>query len=319
MDVSICIVNYNSSELITRSIASIVEFTKGVKYQIIVVNNSPGDNGLDDLFNLYPNTDLQIIQNDDNLGFGAANNIGFKKASGKYFLSYNPDLFLMEDSITSCYNYLESDAETHCLTVKFNYEDGSSQASGFFKDKGAYFLESLFPFTTKLIGKRNVGGPSVNENIVTIDVAVGAFLFVKSSTYEKIGGYDERFFLYGEDWEISNRILKEGEIKLLNTTTVIHMHGGVSETEFEEEGNTIQLMSRKGIQMMVSVLLWQRLEFGVVTSYKLLLRILFEITIQKIKNHPNKVTIPNYFKSLFTYKKEFILMLFMVNRSYKTM
>lgn len=282
MDVSISIVNYFSSDLIAKAIESIIKFTKNLNYEIIVTNNSPSDTDFYSLSKKFSEVSIKLIDLKDNVGFSKANNTAFNNSLGKYFLVYNPDLFLVEDSITFCYNFLEKNQKYVCCVPKFNYPNGEFQASGFYKQKGGRLFYNSIPNASFFLNthiEQSEITPISNENVVDIDVACGAFLFVKHAVYEKINGFDEDFFLYGEDWEISNRIGKMGKIALLNCTSVIHMHGGSSEREFNDESQDLNLFSRKGTQMFVSILLWQKKEFGRLVLLKLFFIITFSLIL----------------------------------------
>lgn len=324
MDISIGIVNYKSSDLVIKAINSIVKHTIDVKYEIIIVNNSPEDKGILALPRLFSKLNLYIYNLKENLGFSRANNIAFKKSSGKYFLTYNPDLFLIENTIKYCWIFLEKNESYNCCTVKFTYPDNTSQTSAFFKQKGAQIFYGSIPYAQKFTKHVKIILPSNQKTIEDVDVVCGAFLFIRSDTYSEIKGYDETFFLYAEDWEISNRIGKTGKIALLNETKVIHVHGGASKKEFNEEGTDLDIYSRKGTQMFVSILLWQKKEFGNLITVKLYIIILISFllnTLSLIRNLFNKKSKKKwklYFKSILIITKEVVLIIFNKKKVYKT-
>lgn len=327
MDVTISIVNYNSSDFIIKAIETIIKYTKNIKFEIIVTNNSPEDKGFYKLSEKLFDINILFVDLGGNFGFSRANNIAFEKSKGKYFLVYNPDMFLKEASVDHCWNFMESNPDFVCCTTKFQYPDGRFQPSAFYKQKGAHLFYSAIPYVSKYLKpKRKITSlPSKDEKIVDVDVVCGAFLFIRSSVYSEIKGFDENFFLYGEDWEISNRIRKIGKIALLNTTEVIHEHGGASKKEFDEEGNKLIIYSRKGIQMFVSILLWQRKEFGKIATLRLHWLIMFGLFLSFLVLLKNKFRIEKrknwilYFKSCMTFSKEVFFMIFNKQKVYKTM
>lgn len=319
-DISICIVNYNSAELIKQAIDSIVKYSSDLTYEIILVNNSPEDDFFYTLGEEEKSLALIKIDNKANLGFSKANNIGFNASNGKYFLCYNPDLFLKENTLKICFDFLEKNQNYAACTVKFNYEHGGLQPSAFYKEKGPRFAYKRLRYASKLIKNKLGSSPPADKNIVDVDVACGAFLMVRNDVYKKINGYDEDFFLYGEDWEISNRIVQIAKIALLNSTTVIHMHGGASSKEFQDKNTDMDVTSRKGIQMYISVLLWQRKEFGKVSCLKLYLLILLSLltsgAIDALKGRP---AYKKYFKSIPVYTSNCFNILLGKHKVYKTM
>ncbi|HVA99459.1 MAG TPA: glycosyltransferase family 2 protein [Bacteroidia bacterium] len=288
MDVSISIVNYNSSDLVIKAIESINKFTINLNIEFILSNNSIGDIEFNEIKNKFPQNLIKLISFNDNVGFAKANNVAFKEAAGKYFLVYNPDLFLVENSINVCFEFLEKYKDYAACTVKFNYPDGKLQASAFYKQKGASLFYNSIPYISLFIKNKQRIHPSNNPDIVDVDVICGAFTFIRSAIYKQINGFDEDFFLYGEDWEISSRIRALGKIALINNTTVIHIHGGASVREFKDESSELNLFSRKGTQMFVSILLWQKKEFGNWTCFKLYFLLVFGLFLSIFGLFKNK-------------------------------
>jgi GT2 family glycosyltransferase len=329
MDVSISIVNYKSSELVIKAIESIYNYTDGLKYEIIVTNNSPEDLGFYLIKDHFKNIDIKLIDLKANLGFSKANNKANEIANGKYFLIYNPDMFLIENTIKNCFDFLESHKNYAGCTVKFIYPNGEYQFSGFYKQKGAKTFYGHIPYILNITDTKTLFNQpfaaSDKEEIVDIDVACGAFLFLPDVIYKNINGFDQQFFLYGEDWEISNRILKAGKIALLNSTKVIHMHGGTSEVEFNDEKNDLDIATRKGTQMFVSILLWQKKEFGKTVCLKLYGLIMLGLFLSMLGYMKNGFKALD-FKKLLSYSKnsviitkEVFFMLVGKDRVYKTM
>lgn len=325
LDISISLVNYNSSDLIKKAIDSIIQYTKDVTFEIIISNNSPEDVGYYSLKGDYSSERIILIDNKDNLGFSKANNNAFQLASGKYFLIMNPDLFLHENSLKHCFTFLEQDNNYRAVTIRFNYPNGDFQPSAFFKQTGSSMFYSSIPYINYFLQSSNQAMPSASTPIVDVQVLCGAFIFIHYKTYKEIDGFDEDFFLYGEDWEISNRIRKEGLMGLLNSTSVIHLHGGASNREFNDSNTDLNLETRKGTQMFVSILLWQKKEFGNMIMIKLYFLILFSLILSFciIPFKENRIKRYNSWKkflfNFFRISINVFYILFNIKRVYRTM
>lgn len=230
MDISIIIVNYNVRHFLKRTIESILASkTDGIAYDIHVVDNESIDGSVDMIMTEFPNVNL--IANDDNVGFSTANNQAIKIAKGKYILILNPDTVIEEDTLRICYEYMESHKEVGATGVKMI--DGA----GKFLPESKRDLPTVWNSFTKLAGLASLFPKSrifngyalghLNENKRhKISVLCGAFMFVRKSTINKVGMFDERFFMYGEDIDWSRRIIEgDYEIHYLPDTTIIHYKG----------------------------------------------------------------------------------------------
>jgi len=228
IDVSIIIVNYNSTALLKNCIDSIEKFTNSINYEIIVVDNNsmPGD--VDELLKLHDR--ITLIKNDVNRGFGAANNQGVEVAIGKYVLLLNNDTILFENSIKKVFDFAESLEGNEIIGCKLLNEDKSVQKSVYdfptllnvFTSN--FFLYLLFP-KSKHFNKYHLMNKGISR-ITEVDVVTGAFLFIHRKTFEELGGFDERFFFFMEDTDLCYRQKKSGgKVIYLPDTSIIHLKG----------------------------------------------------------------------------------------------
>ena len=197
---------------------------------MIVVDNNSTDGSKEYLPLKLIN--VKFIFNDANLGFAKACNQGFKISSGNYVLFLNPDTILTETCLKDCISFFESHADAGAAGVRMLDEKGNflkeskrglpSPSASFYKLFG---LTAMFP-ESKTIGKYYQGHLPENENN-PVDVLSGAFMMVKRDVFEKVNGFDESFFMYGEDIDISLRIMKLGyKNYYLGKISVKHFKGG---------------------------------------------------------------------------------------------
>ena len=177
-------------------------------------------------------TNVKFIFNDVNLGFAKACNQGFKISSGNYVLFLNPDTILSETCLKDCISFFETHAYAGAAGVRMLDEKGNflkeskrglpSPSASFYKLFG---LTAMFP-GSKTIAKYYQGHLPQGENN-PVDVLSGAFMMVKREVFEKVNGFDESFFMYGEDIDLSLRITKLGyKNYYLGKIGVTHIKGG---------------------------------------------------------------------------------------------
>jgi GT2 family glycosyltransferase len=230
MDVSIIIVNYNTTDLTSKCVESIIRNTHdSIKYEIIVVDNNSPDQSIKDLEKRYPM--IEVLYSEDNKGFGYANNLGFKRANGTYYFLLNPDAYLINDAISFFFNYMnriENKNVGICggeLITQLNYETVSYgnfptilelvSSIGFFKFYKTYYKNYIA-----------LGVVNFSNEIREVDFISGADMFIRSSLINKIGGFDEDFFLYFEEVELTYRAKLHGyKSYILPNVNICHIEG----------------------------------------------------------------------------------------------
>lgn len=182
-----------------------------MKAEVLVIDNNSSDNSIQYLQPGFSN--VRFIANGENAGFAKACNQGLKLSTGKYVLFLNPDTILPEDCLQKTIDFLESKADAGAVGIKMLDGSGKflkeskrsfpSPLTSLFKLSG---LSRLFPHS-KVLSKYHLGYLDENKDH-EIDVLAGAFMMVKKEVLEKTGGFDETFFMYGEDVDLSYRIQK---------------------------------------------------------------------------------------------------------------
>jgi len=211
MQLSVIIVNYNVKHFLEQCLCSVQKAIAGMQAEIIVVDNCSADNSINYLQPKFPA--VQFIVNEENLGFAKGCNIGMKPATGKFILFLNPDTLVPEDCFQKCISFLESHEDAGALGIKmldgrgkFLKESKRSFPSPMTSLYKLFGLSKLFPRST-VFSKYHLGHLNENKNH-EVDVLSGAFMMVKKEVLEKVGSFDEIFFMYGEDVDLSYRIQK---------------------------------------------------------------------------------------------------------------
>lgn len=228
-DISIVIVNYNVKDFLLKCLNSIeLSFTK-LKVQTIVVDNDSKDGSVDYLEPKFP--DVKFIRSNKNLGFGKANNLGFKNSDAKYILILNPDTILEENTLQKMFDFMENNPDIGISGCKVLNPDGTFQLAcrrGFPTPWASFTklfgLQSLFP-NSKIFAQYNQTYKSIEETY-EIDAVIGAFMFCRAEVIDKTKGFDEDFFMYGEDIDLCYRTQQLGwKVFYYHETTIIHYKG----------------------------------------------------------------------------------------------
>ncbi|GGF10257.1 hypothetical protein SAMN05443634_108180 [Chishuiella changwenlii] len=230
VEVSIIIVNYNTYQLVVDCIRSVYEKTKDTKFEIIVVDNLSPNREIEELNLLFP--DVKLVLNNKNAGFGAANNIGAKHALGKYLFLLNSDTILINDAISILTINFEKLPKAGVVGANLYSEDlkaiGSYENTfpGLMSDINLLFNDLIFKLKyrnylrfNKTLEIKKIGG-----------YIYGADFFIRKDIFEKSGTFDEDFFMYSEETELSKRIKNLGyEFYSIPEAKIIHLEGGSQE------------------------------------------------------------------------------------------
>jgi len=227
--VSVLIVSYNVKQYIIHCIDSIKKSNYKGQIEIIVVDNKSFDGSLNKIKQQF--NDIKSIQNTENIGFGRAVNQVAKVATGKYGLILNPDTIIEESTIHTFVNYLENNKNIGLVGPKIVNSDGTLQkgCKRSFPTIGVALpkllgLDKVFQ-KSKWAGQYNLNYLDMDETH-KVDAISGSCMFIKMELFNKIGGFDEQFFMYGEDLDLCYQVFKQGfEVHYLPKTQIIHYQG----------------------------------------------------------------------------------------------
>ena len=237
MDVSIIIVNYNTKELTKNCLQSIYQQTKDIEFEVIVSDNGSVDGSVSMIRELFPN--VVLLENNANLGFGAANNRGLEIANGKYIFYLNSDTVLLNNAVKIFYDHFEKFGDKENLGVLGGalyspekiYIGCGGRFMGVNHELKVAFVDflriqknSLFP-KNKSFGscdKRSDSTPYKGE----IDYVYGCDMFLKN---DKMAKFDERFFMYREEEDLQLQMFRLGKkAYILDEPKIIHYDGASS-------------------------------------------------------------------------------------------
>ncbi|MEN8120002.1 MAG: glycosyltransferase [Bacteroidota bacterium] len=229
MTLSVIIVSYNVKKHLEQCLYSVQKASSGIETEIYVVDNNSVDGSVELIKNSFPK--INLIANKDNKGFATACNQALALTKSKYALLLNPDTVVAENSFSSCIQFMENHSDAGALGVKmingkgrFLPESKRSLPTPWISFYKIFGLSALFP-NSKTFGKYQLKYIDENE-IAEVEVLSGAFMFLRMKTIQKTGFLDEQFFMYGEDIDLSYRIVKSGyKNYYYPKTTIIHYKG----------------------------------------------------------------------------------------------
>lgn len=229
MQLSVIIVNYNVKYFLEQCLCSVVKACTTIDAEIFVVDNASQDGSINYLQPIFPK--VNFIVNSENIGFSKANNKALQQCKGDYVLFLNPDTIVPEDCFKNCIHFFKQNES--CGGIGVQMLDGSgnfspeskrsfpSLSSAFFKLVG---LSLVFP-TSKVFNKYALGNLS-KDGIHEIDVLSGAFMMLRKKILDTTKGFDETYFMYGEDIDLSYKIRQNGyKTYYLGTQQIIHFKG----------------------------------------------------------------------------------------------
>ena len=204
-------------ELCLKSVEAAIT---NIDAEVIVVDNNSEDGSCQMVKTLFPNVNL--IENQENFGFSKGNNIGVSQANGEYLCILNPDTVVAEDTFLKLIEFSESKEKLGIVGCKL------INGNGLFLPESKRNIPSVSVALKKIFGypKHYYANHLSKNESGEVDILVGAFMLIKKNIYDKVGGFDEDYFMYGEDIDISYKILKAGyKNYYYGDTTVIHFKG----------------------------------------------------------------------------------------------
>ena len=213
MKLSVIIVNYNVAHFLEQALNSVFKALKNVDGEVFVVDNNSVDSSVAMVQAKFPQ--VHLIANKENVGFSKANNQAIRLSQGEYVLLLNPDTVVEEDTFEKCIRFMDETPDAGGLGVKMVNGKGEflpESKRGIPLPSVAFYklfgLSKLFPKSQRF-GAYHLTYLDENE-IHSVEVLAGAFMLLRKSVLDQIGLLDEDYFMYGEDIDLSYRILKGG-------------------------------------------------------------------------------------------------------------
>lgn len=209
MKLSVIIVNYNVTNLLRNCLHSIEKYLPSIHYEVIVADNRSTDESWKILIEEFPKVKFLALK--ENFGFAKANNLAIENALGEYILILNPDTEIESNDFKILLNFADSKENFGCLGVRMH------DANGNFLPESKRSVPDMFNSFEKLFtGFKKTNSKSYYRNdigefdIAEVEVITGAFFLCKKAVYEKVGGLDEKYFMYGEDVDLCYTLLQNG-------------------------------------------------------------------------------------------------------------
>jgi N-acetylglucosaminyl-diphospho-decaprenol L-rhamnosyltransferase len=231
--VDVIIVNWNAGAQLTRCLATIRSGPEGFSIgRVVVVDNASIDGSLDGLEG--PGLPLTVIRNPENRGFGAACNQGAADSHADYLLFLNPDTLLESESLICPIAFMEQEANTGVgvCSIRLVGDDGAAART-------CTRLPTPAHFTSKMLGLDRLLPKQFPSHFMEewdhsesrdVEHVMGAFYLIRADLFRQLGGFDERFFVYLEDLDLSLRVQRAGyRIHYLADARAYHKGGGTSE------------------------------------------------------------------------------------------
>lgn len=231
IDLSIIIINWNTKQLLLGCLDSLSAQKRDNKYEIIIVDNGSTDGSQDAVKKEYPS--VRLVENERNLGFAKANNIGIRVSSGRYICLVNSDVKVLDGSIDLLCEYMDQNPDVGMTGPKLLYPDLRLQDSCrsfpslWNNFCSSFFLSRIFP-KSKFFSSEHMRY-FAHDKICKVDYLAGAFLAVKRAAIDQVGLLDEKFFIYSEEVDWCKRFWKAGwEVVFFPESRAIHFIRGSS-------------------------------------------------------------------------------------------
>ena len=229
MKLSVIIVNYNVKYFLEQCLISVFKSLKGIDGEVFVVDNASADGSCQMVKQRFPR--VLLVENKENYGFSYANNQALRLAKGEFVLLLNPDTVVEEHTFSRCITFMRQHPDAGSMSVKmidgkgkFLPESKRAMPSPMVSFYKIFGLSRLFP-RSRIFARYHLGHLDEDETN-EIEILPGAFMFIRREALDKAGLLDEAFFMYGEDIDLSYRIMNSGyKNYYYPDTTIIHYKG----------------------------------------------------------------------------------------------
>ena len=204
MKLSVVIVSYNVRDYLENCLQSVSRALEGIEGEVFVVDNHSDDDSVETVRSQYPW--VRLIENQENMGFSRANNIAIRESRGEYVLLLNPDTIVEEATLREVLRFMEEHPKAGGAGVMMHNADGS------LAPESRRALPTPWVSCLKMLGctKRYYMSHLPWDQPGRIEVISGAFCFLRKKALDEVGLLDEDFFMYGEDIDLSYRLMKGG-------------------------------------------------------------------------------------------------------------
>lgn len=233
IELSIIVVSYNTREMTLECLRSVFSETKKTSFELIVLDNTSDDGSADAIESEFGDK-VHLIRSKENVGFAAGNNLAVKNIAGEKILLLNPDTIVLNGAIDNLFHTSNKQPEACIWGGKTLFPDGTLNPSSCWSKQSiwslfcqAIGLTSLFR-RSSFFNPEGIGGWD-REGIRRVDIVSGCFLLIKRELWESLNGFQEIFFMYGEEADLCLRANSYGAHPMITSDAVIIHYGGASE------------------------------------------------------------------------------------------
>ena len=247
-DIAVIIINFNTSVYTLKCVEKVFEKTNPkISFEIVVVDNNSEKKDFEHLSkNLRKAENVTLIKSEINTGFGGGNNLGFSHSDSKYILFLNNDAFLINDCLQLAINFMEENPQAGIAGAQ-NYDEHNQFVSSFDHDKGLRKLLFGRSFLQKLNPEKYPCVKTDYTSPVCVNWVNGAFLFMASEDFKKVGKFDPEIFLYFEEMDLSQRMRK------INKKTFLFPEAKIMHYQGKSTGKN-HLLAQEGLISFLYVL-----------------------------------------------------------------
>lgn len=242
---SVLMVSYNTRALTLRALETLFAATRGVSFEVILVDNASADGSADAIAAAFPQ--VRLIRSAENLGFARANNLAAEDAHGEWLLLLNPDTETYEGSIAKLVAFGGANPKGGIYGGRTVFPDGSLNIASCWNRPTPWSLFcKVFGLSTILprnpvFDTESIGGWK-RDTVRHVDIVVGCFLLLRKSLWQQLRGFDPDFFMYGEDADLCLRARTLGYRPMVTPdATIMHLVGASSGTSRKKAERLAQL------------------------------------------------------------------------------
>jgi len=221
---SLCIVTYNNRDNISAALGSIIEKTKGTELSVYICDNASSDGTPDIVEKEFPQ--VTVIRNTENRGFGSGHNTIINELDSDVHFIVNPDIMLTCDTVTQMCGFMKDNPDIVMAVPKFVYENGREQFTPKLTPTLRYMLGGRFERFGGVFRKWRREYTFADRNVTEVtDVGFcsGCFIAIRTDIFKRVGGFDERYFLYSEDADLTRMAQQHGRTVYTPQFSVIHL------------------------------------------------------------------------------------------------
>jgi N-acetylglucosaminyl-diphospho-decaprenol L-rhamnosyltransferase len=229
MDLSILIISYNTRELTLACLRSVYEQTHGMTFEVIVVDNDSADGSPDAIETEFPQ--VRVLRQSENLGFARGNNLAAQEASGDWLLLLNPDTEIYENAISRLVHFAAAHPEGGIYGGRTVFPDGSLNIASCWNRPTPWSVFCVATGLTTAFRGTNLFDPEAigswkRDSVRHVDIVVGCFLLISKPLWDRLGGFADAFFMFGEEADLCLRARGLGYRPMITPdATIMHLVG----------------------------------------------------------------------------------------------